>query len=87
MITPNGDGFNDFFTLTGEDIPYPQQLPEDNCRSSFEEVIIFNRWGRIVFRDTRREFRWNAKNEVAGVYYYQIKFSDFEYKGTLFVLY
>ena len=37
-FTPNGDGINDFFTLTG-----------DTDLRSIEQLTIFNRWGKMVY--------------------------------------
>jgi hypothetical protein len=96
VFTPNGDGCNDYFALEGiEPCPFnPDQgtkpdevvsFPQDNCIRKFESVRIYNRWGKAVFESTDRKFRWYAPDHAAGVYYYFIKFSDKEYKGSLSV--
>jgi hypothetical protein len=98
VITPNGDGCNDFFAVEGFedgkceskiykglDIDAQVSLPLDNCTGQFQGVSIYNRWGGEVFKSTDRKFRWYALNEAAGVYYYTLKFSDKEYKGTISV--
>ena len=94
IITPNGDNCNDYFAMEGIDpdgkdcgVFTPANLPQDNCRRRFESVHIFNRWGKQVFESFRRDFRWYAFNEPSGVYYYLLKYSDKEYKGTLSVKY
>lgn len=94
VFTPNNDGHNDYFAVEGID-PFssdPDQdpdalvaLPPDNCQGQFEVVKIFNRWGNPVFESNERKFRWYALNQQAGVYYYVIKFSHKEYRGSLSV--
>jgi gliding motility-associated-like protein len=64
VITPNGDGVNDFFEI--------QKLPVNS------EVIILNRWGNIVFSATNYQNNWDGKdtsgkNLVVGVYTYKFK--------------
>jgi len=46
-FTPNGDGFNEFFEITGKEIT-PIRL------------IIFNRWGEKVFESSDGNFRWDG---------------------------
>lgn len=88
IITPNADNKNDFFAMvkrdetTGELINI---LPLDNCTGQFKGINIFNRWGRSVFESSSREFKWYVQNEAAGIYYYQLKYSDKEYKGAITV--
>jgi len=79
VFTPNGDIYNEFFSLP--------ELPLDNCFSQFQYITIQNRYGREVFFSTNREFKWNGDNVSNGVYYYLLKFSKWEYKGIVSVLY
>ena len=92
VFTPNNDGHNDYFAVEGIDPfasnPNPDAtvaFPPDNCQGQFESVKIFNRWGNPVFESTERKFRWYAPNQAAGVYYYVIKFTNKEYRGSLSV--
>jgi hypothetical protein len=98
VITPNGDGCNDYFAVqgfdngncggkpyTGLDVDTQVSLPLDNCMGKFQGIVIYNRWGSEVFRSTDRQFKWYALNEAAGVYFFTIKFSHKEYKGTISV--
>ena len=90
IFTPNGDEYNRFFALAGlddDDRPILTGLPEDNCWNSFEEVAIYNRWGNLVFRSEDREFRWYGENVAAGIYFYVVRFTEEEYKGSVTVRY
>jgi len=78
VITPNGDGLNDVFTLPS--------LPADFCDVRFAGIKIFSRWGNEVYRSPERTFSWSGIG-ASGVYYYLITYTDGrKYKGTLTVL-
>ncbi len=64
VITPNGDGVNDYLIFPClESEAYPQN-----------EIIIFNQWGGQVYRDFNYENNWagtyNGKDLPVGTYYY-----------------
>ncbi len=63
VITPNGDGQNDYFVVTN--LEYNPNT----------KIIIYNRWGRIVYQSDDYKNDWNGKNmngkDVSeGTYYY-----------------
>lgn len=64
VMTPNGDGKNDFFS------PFPYRSIDSI------ELTIFNRWGDIVFETTDPDILWNGTNTESGelvsdgVYFY-----------------
>jgi gliding motility-associated-like protein len=67
-FTPNGDGLNDYF------------LPRQSLSSSLTRfhMIIFNRWGQVVFETSRIDGRgWDGKyngvDQPGGVYIYLIE--------------
>jgi gliding motility-associated-like protein len=78
-ITPNDDGINDKWVVTGID--------------NKTIVNIFNRYGKIVFQSkgytTQFNGTFNGKKLPAGVYYYLIAFADkgTNLSGSLTVLY
>lgn len=78
IFTPNQDGVNEYF-----EVP---DLPKNNCRSEFQHINIFNRWGDLVYSSANREFQWSAQDNPNGIYYYIIQFRGFEYKGTITVM-
>ena len=62
-FTPNGDGKNDLFTVGGGHF------------TKFE-LLIFNRWGQVVFQSTERSRGWDGrlagKEQPTGTYVYQL---------------
>ena len=75
VFTPNNDGTNDFWAVA--------DLPADNCTEQFSYVEVLNRWGRQVFKSTDRNFRWTGSADVPGVYYYLIRYTKQQWKGTV----
>jgi gliding motility-associated-like protein len=67
VITPNGDGQNDFFRMPS--------LPADYCDHKFASIKIFSRWGQAVYSSEARDFRWNGAG-AAGLYYYLVTYTD-----------
>jgi len=63
VITPNGDGYNDQFTIEyGDDI---------------EAVVleIYDRWGKKIFQTRKTDAVWEVGNAVhAGVYFWKLKY-------------
>jgi gliding motility-associated-like protein len=56
IITPDGDGKNDFLVLP---------LQEGSSAS----IKIYNRWGKVVFKSDNYQNDWNAKKLSSGTYY------------------
>jgi gliding motility-associated-like protein len=78
IFTPNNDGRNDYFELPN--------LPADFCTSVFAVIKIYNRWGGLVYESQDRNFKWDGQHIADGVYYYQILYSDKQYKGMVTVV-
>jgi len=74
-FTPNGDGRNDVFDISGA--------------SACEEVemLIFDRWGRLVYETNNLSSFWDGtsdgENVQQGVYVYFLKGKDYTRKGTI----
>jgi gliding motility-associated-like protein len=64
VITPNGDGKNDFFRVRGI------------LRYSESELVVLNRWGDEVFRASPYENNWDGRtssgNQLPDDTYYVI---------------
>lgn len=90
FFSPNGDGVNDYFgmyELNPDTNELENILPTDNCAGQFERVIIFNRWGREVFESADRDFKWFGEDALSGVYFYQVQYTNKDYRGTVSVMY
>ena len=75
-FTPNGDGRNDVFVISGA----------NSCEIA--ELIIFNRWGKAVFRTTDLSGYWDGTGldgspVEPGVYVYRLKGKDYDRMGTV----
>lgn len=85
VFTPNGDGINDIFTLTGLE-PLSANLPPDNCDDRFLYMAVVNRAGKEVFRTETREFQWDGGDAPSGTYYYVAQYVNSQYKGFVQLL-
>jgi gliding motility-associated-like protein len=72
IITPNGDEKNDTFRVITD---------------ARVDLKIFNRWGKVLYKDTDYQDNWNGEDVPAGTYYYEIQLEDnASCKGWLQVL-
>ncbi len=73
FISPNGDGINDTWIVSGGEEKY--------------SVMVFNKVGNLVFKSDDYRSRWDGisrgHNLSPGVYYYIIKANNTEKKGTI----
>ena len=80
VFTPNGDGKNDYFEITGGDTP---------CNNS-NRLVILNRWGEKVFEVEGNELKWdggkNGINLTNGVYFYVLEGEGFKKTGNITLL-
>ena len=60
IITPNNDGLNEYFSFQGVE-EYLYQL------------VIFNKWGKELFRDDFYQGDWKGGELKDGNYYYKVK--------------
>jgi len=83
-FSPNGDGINDDFGIEGifKNIDH-------------YEILIFDRWGKVVFKSNDVHKRWNGiiegQNPILGVYTYMIRIQEtyskaYELRGTINLL-
>jgi gliding motility-associated-like protein len=75
MFSPNDDEYNQTF--------YIDRLPEDVCTNNFQYIRIYNRWGKTVFFSRDKQFVWYANGIPGGVYFYEIRYSNWEYTSSL----
>ena len=62
-FTPNGDAINDEFRIYGSEI-------------DFDRMMIFNRWGELIFETTSIDTGWGGQNSPIGVYVYRVHYKD-----------
>jgi len=79
VIKPDGDGKNETLVIRA------------SHRFERLELILFNRWGDIVYASKDYQNDWYAEGLLAGTYYYQVIGIDFEkkekqYKGWIQVI-
>lgn len=58
IFTPNGDGINDYFIIENVE-RYPNN-----------QLEVFNRWGKIVYKTNNYKNDWNGSGLATGTYYY-----------------
>ncbi|MCX2454030.1 gliding motility-associated C-terminal domain-containing protein [Pedobacter sp. PLR] len=64
LFTPNGDGTNDTFEIRGIE------------QFAINDIVIVNRWGNEVFKQTNYRNTWNGPGLNEGTYYYVLRVKD-----------
>jgi len=82
VFTPNGDGQNDTFVLSGHSNS-EFNLPIGNCEERFQYMTVVDRSGREIFKTEDRDFIWDGLGVSAGVYFYFIKYTTREFRGSV----
>ena len=72
IISPNGDGKNDEFTIRNL-----QYFPN-------AKLVVFNRWGKKVFEDNNynQNNNWGAADVSPGTYFYELTLPSIKKKDT-----
>lgn len=71
VITPNGDGVNDYLK-----IDYLDFFATNNLK-------IYDRWGRLVYDKTNYDNKWNGDKVSDGTYFIVLTVDDKSYSGFL----
>ncbi len=103
VFTPNGDGINDTFIISldeGSDVPgnegsrggdheYDNYKPLNTYYQS-SNLVIFNRWGRIVYQSNNYQNDWDGGNLPDATYFYVLKChgqkADATYRGSVAIV-
>ena len=86
IFTPNGDGINDYF-----EIGYDNGQPINDLNRYFlsHKLVIFNRWGRIVYESNDYKNDWDGGNLPDGTYFYVLECKgqtqNYNYKGSVMI--
>ncbi|MDG1278314.1 MAG: gliding motility-associated C-terminal domain-containing protein [Algoriphagus sp.] len=64
VFTPNGDGVNDLWTITGLEL-----FPNNS-------IQVVNRWGSVIFKSESYLNNWSGGDLLEGTYFYLFKWKD-----------
>jgi gliding motility-associated-like protein len=64
IMTPNGDGINDYLGFKNLDV------------YAFNEIEIYNRWGTLVYASKQYQNNWDAYGMSDGTYFYVLKSAE-----------
>ncbi|HPF00788.1 MAG TPA: gliding motility-associated C-terminal domain-containing protein [Bacteroidales bacterium] len=76
VITPNQDGHNDCFII-------------ENGQMIHNSLIIYNRWGKVIFESVDYQNNWSPDGISDGTYFYVFRYGtnlEKEYLGTITVI-
>ena len=74
VITPNNDGYNDFFVI-------------QNAEKIKSTVLsIYDRWGKLIYRKENYMNEWNGDEFPSGTYYYVFEYLKKEYHSSLTII-
>ena len=73
VFTPNGDGVNDYFVI--------DKLETEHYLG--RELLVFNRWGKMVYEASAYVNQWDGAGLPEGTYYYVFRY-DFTFLGLTF---
>lgn len=87
IFTPNGDGINDYFEIGyGED---GRPINDLNQYFLSHKLVIFNRWGKIVYESTDYKNDWDGGKLPDGTYFYVLDCKghtqNYNYKGSVMI--
>lgn len=87
IFTPNGDGINDYF-----EIGYGEDGKAINDLSKYytsHKLVIFNRWGRIVYESKDYKNDWDGGKLPDGTYFYVLECigetDNYRYQGSVMI--
>ena len=102
VFTPNGDGVNDTFVITlssGSDTPGTGSENRNRANSDERplndyykstELMVMNRWGRVVYHSTNYNNDWDGDGLSDGTYFYILKCrglkEEIQYQGSVMII-
>ena len=57
------------------------------CDDNFEYIVFVDRTGVEVFKSYNKEFEWDGGGLSSGVYFYYIKYTKSDYRGSVTIIY
>ena len=104
VFTPNGDGHNDAFVITIKSNSQTPGAGNNNRNLAADEnkeeplskyykateLVIFNRWGRIVYHSKDYQNDWDGGGLSDGTYFYVLKCKglkeEVQYQGSVMII-
>ena len=98
VFTPNGDGINDTFIISEQSstsgggnqggtksisAEYDNYKPI-NVFYEGSELVVFNRYGRVVYKSSNYQNDWDGGNLPDGTYFYVLKCHGFKTKKAVY---
>ena len=87
IFTPNGDGINDYFEIGYGDDGHP--INDLNQYFLSHKLVIFNRWGRIVYESKDYKNDWDGGKLPDGTYFYVLECKgetdNYRYQGSVMI--
>lgn len=77
VFTPNGDGKNDYFEISGI----------NNFCADTSKLTILNRWGKKVFEAEGNQFSWDGRSNsdvlASGTYFFILEGEGYRKSGSV----
>lgn len=87
IFTPNGDGINDYFEIGYGDDGRP--INDLSVYFLSTKLVIFNRWGRIVYESNDYKNDWDGGKLPDGTYFYVLECKgetqNYRYQGSVMI--
>lgn len=74
VITPNDDGYNDFFDIKNAE------------KINGTLLSIYDRWGKLIYKKENYRNDWNGEGFPSGNYYYVFEYLEKEYHSSLTII-
>ncbi|MCR5646048.1 MAG: gliding motility-associated C-terminal domain-containing protein [Bacteroidales bacterium] len=102
VFTPNGDGVNDTWVITlesGSETPGGSDVNRNRANNNeiplndyykTTDLMVMNRWGRIVYHSTDYQNDWDGGGLHDGTYFYVLKCrglkEEIQYQGSVMII-
>ncbi len=81
VFTPNGDGINDYFVISEKENADYKPV---NVFYEASQLVVFNRYGRVVYKSSNYQNDWDGRNLPDGTYFYVLKCHGFKTKNAVY---